>query len=98
ALGVTDQEIAAGQKELRETLDELFLRGPVKVDHHVPAEDDLEWFGEGIVAQQVDLPELYPLPQLRLHPVEAVPLAHTFLKTLPPPIGRQGTQTILRID
>jgi hypothetical protein len=46
ALRMTHEQIAAWDELSGQPGDELFLRGAIKINHHVPAKNELKWLGK----------------------------------------------------
>ena len=64
ALGVPNKQIPSGHESTNELGDEFLLCWSVKVDHDVPAEDNVKKFAERrLTFEQVELLKLDAVPQ-----------------------------------
>jgi len=68
SLGMADEDVAIWHEVARQLLQNLLLRGPVKVNDDVSAEDYVRPFREAkIRIHEIDAPEFHELPQFRNH-------------------------------
>jgi len=81
AFRMADEQMSARLQLLRQFSNQRFLRGPVEVNHHVAAENQLAALGEGISRlEQVQVLEPDVSAQLFAHTKTALPLADPALK------------------
>ena len=81
AFGMADQQMTARPEPLRQMADQRLLRGPVEINHHVPAQNDVEQLAERIGRlEQIELMKPDALAQNVLHAELSRPFAHALLK------------------
>ena len=99
ALGVSDLEISPRQEHPSQSVDEPFLRRAVKINHHIPAKDDLKLGIEGIgILKQIHEVPLHIGAQFRLHPQSTELGAHSSLKVAPFDIQGHFIQSGFGVD